>query len=289
MLKHLQIERFKINLKYMRTFYYEEIARIYVWWLWNIPFQLFSIIVALLIYNYFALAFGGESPFYGDNFIAFIISGLMVNTYLDTSLEAYYDAMAALFFGKMGIGGITISKKDYLQLAGIPPYIFIVSRTTFNYLADTIMFILYFIIGALFFGFHISIHAYLIYVPAIILLGIIACTGLGLISASMYWLIGSHRGVEPIRWFIKMMVPLVSGVYVPQILLPKELVLIGNMLPQTYTINGVRKILLEGATFTQLVDDLTKLIAQALVLVPSGLIILKYSLSLERRRGTIYG
>lgn len=281
-------DRLKSNLKYAATFYYEEISRISVWWLWNIPFQLFSILIGLLIYNYYALAFGGHGPLYTGGFMAYIISGLMVNTYLDTSLDVYYGSIGALYFGKMGIGGLHISRRDYLELAGISPYAFIFARVTYQYLMNTIMFILYFLTGVFFFNFSLSTQVNVGLLSSIILLGIIACSGLGLISASMYWLVSAYRGVEPINWLVRVMVPLVAGVYIPREILPKELMLIGKLLPQTYTIDAVRKVMFEGATFSQVANNIVTLIIQTAILVLVGLIALKYSLSLERKRGTIY-
>jgi len=281
-------EKIRVNLRHVITFYYEEVSRIVVWWLWSIPFQLFQILFSLLLFKYYALAFGGSSPLYGGNFIAFIISGLMINTYMDASLEIYYASIGALYYGKIGLGGMHLSRKDYLQLAGISPYAFIFARMSWRYLMETIMFILYFLLGIFFFGFNVSVQADLSLVFGIILLSILACSGIGLISASMYWLIGAYRGIEPIVWFIRVLTPLVAGIYIPQEILPKELVTIGKLLPQTYAVDAIRKVLLRGAAFNDVRSNLITLAFQAAILIPIGIISLKYSFSLERKRATMY-
>ncbi len=284
MRKYKEIVR--ANLRHVLSFYKEEVSVTTAWWAWNIPFQLASILISLLIYYYYALAFGGYSPLFGENFMTFIIVGLMMNTYLDISMDAYYSAISALYMGKEGIGGLAISRMDYLSLAGISPYVFIFARVSYYYITQTIVFLLYFLAGQ-FFGVSIPFLKNLGLIVIAMMLGIIACSGIGLISASMYWLAGSYRGVEPIRWTIRMLVPLLSGIFVPLHVLPESIRAISILLPQTHTLQAVRASL-AGATFSQILPNLGALIIFSVVLVPVGLLLLKYSLNLERKRGTIY-
>jgi len=104
----------------------------------------------------------------------------------------------------------------------------------------------------------------------------------------MYWIAGSYRGVEPISWFVRLAVPLVAGVYVPTEVLPHELRLLGSMLPQTYVIGAVREVMLRGARLPEVAPSLAVLAFQAAVLVPFGLLLLRFSLTLARKRATMY-
>jgi ABC-2 type transport system permease protein len=282
------LERVRVNLGHVATFYYEEVSNIAVWWLWNIPFQFLQIFFSLLLFRYFAAAFGGSSPLYGGNFMAYIISGLMINTYMDASLEVYYHSMAALYHGRMGVGGVHLSRRDFLHLAGISPYVFIFARVSWRYLMETLTFALYLLTGVLFFGFRVSAGVDWGLVFLIVLLSVAACSGIGLVSASMYFLAGAYRGVEPIAWFVRLFVPLAAGIYVPRELLPKELVVIGDILPQTYAASAIRRVLLGGAMLNGVAAELRVLVLQAAVLIPIGIVLLRYSLSLERRRATMF-
>jgi len=282
------VERIKVNLRHIAAFYYEEASRIAAWWLWNVPFQLLQILFSLLLFKYYALAFGGSSPLYGGDFMAFIIAGLAINTYMDASLEVYYSSIAALYYGRMGIGGVHLSRRDYLHLAGVSPLAFIFARVSWRYLMETLIFALYIAAGALFFGFRVSAGANLGLVLCIILLSIAACSGVGLISASMYWLAGAYRGVEPVVWLVRLLAPLAAGIYVPREVLPKELAMLGNLLPQTYAVSAARKALLKGAALGDVAGELFTLTLQAAVLIPVGAALLAYSLSLERKRATMY-
>lgn len=280
-------ESIKRNINHVLAFYIEELTTVSAWWAWNIPFQLLSILIAMLIYYYYAMAFGGSSPYYEGNFMSFIILGLVLNGFLDISMNAYYEAVAALYMGKQGIGGQVISRIDYLYLAEVSPYTFVFARITFAYLTQIIISLLYLSIG-LTFGLEFSPSASKATATIILLLGVISCSGIGLISASMYWLVGAYRGVEPLRWFVKVLTPLVSGVYIPISALPRKLQLLSLFIPQTYTINGVRMALLHGSNLTQLKLNVTALVLFSVILIPIGLVLLKYSLHTARKRGTIY-
>jgi hypothetical protein len=98
----------------------------------------------------------------------------------------------------------------------VSPLAFIFARVSWRYLMETLIFALYIAAGALFFGFKVSAGANLGLVHCIILLSIAACSGVGLISASMYWLAGAYRGVEPVVWLVRLLAPLAAGIYVPR-------------------------------------------------------------------------
>ncbi len=283
----VHFEIIKRNLRHVLDFYVEELTIVSAWWAWNIPFQLISILITMLIYYYYAMAFGGRSLYYDVNFMSFIIVGLLMNGFLDISMNAYYEAMAALYMGKQGIGGQVLSRIDYLYLAKVSPYAFIFARISFAYFTQIIISLLYLMVG-LVFGFKLSPSASLDTAILFILLGSVACSGVGLISASMYWLVGAYRGIEPIRWLVRVLTPLVSGVYLPIDVLPDKLRLLSLFIPQTYAINGARKALLYGSTLAQLKSNAIMLVLFSLTLIPLGLVMLKYSLYLARRRGTIY-
>jgi hypothetical protein len=64
--------------------------------------------------------------------------------------------------------------------------------------------------------------------------------------------------------------------------------MLGNLLPQTYAVSAARKALLKGAALGDVAGELFTLTLQAAVLIPVGAALLAYSLSLERKRATMY-
>ncbi len=184
-------EKARVNLRHVAAFYHEEVSGIAVWWLWNTPFRVFEVFFTPLLFKYFAATFGGRSPWYGGNFMASMISGLMVNVYLDSSLEVYSPSVMALYGGKVGVGGPLLSRRDCLRLAGASPFTFTFARVTWRYLMETLVLASYLLLGVLPFNFEASPQADALLALTALLLGIAACSGLGLISASTCWLASS--------------------------------------------------------------------------------------------------
>lgn len=282
-------ERIKVNFRHIMNFYRGEIASYGVWWTWNIPFQIISVCISIASYFYFSKLFAARNPIYlkyGDP-ISFIIIGLAVNTFLHVSLTAYYEAISALYGGRMGFGGLRMSRIDYFYLAKISPYTFIIARVSLKYITHTILTLLYIFTGILIFGLKINPQANLHLALTFMALGTLACSGIGLISASMYWLLGTYRGTEPIRWLITLLVPLVSGIYYPIDVLPQELKILSLFLPHTYVVRGVRGALLYGITTSEAIQDLLRLSLFTLS-IPIGIVALRLSFYIARRRGVIY-
>jgi hypothetical protein len=50
----------------------------------------------------------------------------------------------------------------------------------------------------------------------------------------------------------------------------------------------MRKVLLGGAVLSDVAAELGVLVLEALVLIPVGVVLLRYSLSLERKRATMF-
>jgi len=283
-------ERIKADLRHIANFYWAELKSYGVWWAWNVPFQIVNICVGIASYFFFAKLFMARNPAYlaYSDPISFIIVGLAVNTLLHTSLTVYYEAISALYGGRVGVfGGLRVSRIDYLYLARIPPYTFIAARVSLRYLTHGALLVLYILTGIYVFGLRINPKANVQLAVIFIVLGVLACSGIGLISASMYWLLGTYRGVEPIRWSVVLLAPLVSGIYYPVEVLPPELRAISYLLPHTYAVRGVRRALLYRLTLSRAMPDLVALLLFT-ALVPVGALMVKESLYIASKRGVIY-
>jgi len=283
-------EKVKRNLEYLLNYYSTEVLTYITWWQWNIPYEIIQIAISMLVYKYISIVFGGDVPVFKPygGFVGFIIIGLAMNSLLDASLEAYYQAVGGLYFSKIGLGGQTLGMIDYLRLANVSPYTFMLAVVSFSYLTRITTALLYLLVGAIVFGVYINPSANISLALVLLICGLIACSGIGLISASMYWLAESYRGVEPIKWGIRVLVPLISGVYFPMEYLPQELKYLNSVLPHTYTINGVRDALIKGVKATELWPSVERLILLSLIYVPIGILLLRYSLHLAWKKGTMY-
>ena len=72
----------------------------------------------------------------------------------------------------------------------------------------------------------------------------VACLGMGLVSASMFFYLKAKGGGEPISYLVTLLVELASGLYYPLKILPTFLQFIGLLLPQTYAFDLIRRTVL---------------------------------------------
>lgn len=78
----------------------------------------------------------------------------------------------------------------------------------------------------------------------VLILGTVAGLGIGLISASMFMLINAKGFNDPISWRLGVLQGLVAGAYFPVGEPPGQLYNLARCLPQTYTIDAIRCLLL---------------------------------------------
>ena len=80
---------------------------------------------------------------------------------------------------------------------------------------------------------------------------------------------------------------LFGGVLFPIAVLPGWLQKISYILPITYSLNGMRHALLQGYPLHALTPDITALTVFSVVLVPRGLLRIKYAVKKAKGDGTL--
>lgn len=131
----------------------------------------------------------------------------------------------------------------------------------------------------------IQIHWEGLFPFAVILaLTVLAFSGIGIIVASV--IIYLKRG-EPINSFLISASALLGGVFYPVEALPSWLVTASALLPITYALRGIRRALLAGASFLDLLPEIQVLAVFVAGLVPLGLIVFRWALRGARRDGTL--
>jgi len=260
------------------------------WFKWHLPFQLINLTVSMLTYYYYAITFGAESPFlkpYGGNFVAFLLVGLSLNSLLTYSLTGPFRNVQLLYSGKVGSFGAFVSLADYYEMANIPISLYLVTEMSYGYLQSLIFTIFYLVLGIVFFGLPIKSSIDYPGLIATLILGILATLGIGLISASMTWILDIWYGQEPIQWFVNIIAGIVSGIYFPPEVLPSLLQIFSYVLPQTYTLKIARLIILSKAVLTELIPDIAILVIEAITLVTVGYFLLEYSFKVAKKKGSL--
>lgn len=123
----------------------------------------------------------------------------------------------------------------------------------------------------------------------IAVLGVAATFAIGALAGAAKVLV---KGTDPVLIIYGMASTVLSGVFYPRELLPQPLYAFSYLLPDTYVIVGLRKVLMEDASGIAGPSPLTAAIGLgifALVVVPIGLRAFERALGYARRVGVIGG
>jgi ABC-2 type transport system permease protein len=118
----------------------------------------------------------------------------------------------------------------------------------------------------------------------ILLFSILAFAGLGIISASYQMLF--KRG-NPAKWIFLGLSALLGGMMYPVSILPPALRALAHLIPLTYSLEGMRAALLEGAGIDRLWPQIAALGIFALVLLPLSFAVFAWALRRTKINGTL--
>ena len=234
--------------------------------------------VSIAIFHYIS-KFVSKVPVSGSYF-TFVLIGLAVNQFTQITLKSYLQTMHTIYWS------------NWLEILLTSPTgtkTFFTAVMIWNYLNAVMNVSFYFIIGIGVFGatFTFSTTAWIV-IPILILL-IISLSGIGLISASMFMLANAKGNVEPIGWAISTISGLVAGVYFPIEFLPSHIQVISKVLPQTYAIDAIRRILLNGEDISEpfILQAIIYLVVFSVVLLPLGMWMFNLGIKKAEREGTL--
>ncbi len=121
-------------------------------------------------------------------------------------------------------------------------------------------------------------------VLAVLFASMLAFAGLGIFSAS--YLLLFKRG-NPAKWLVLGISSVVSGVLFPVSILPGWLQFLARLSPVTYALEAMRRALLAGASFGQLLRPLGALLLFAAVLLPASMLAFGWALRRTKTTGTL--
>ncbi|MCD6368515.1 MAG: ABC transporter permease [Thermoproteales archaeon] len=252
---------------------------------WALPFQFTNILLGVLSYIYYAQTFGAKSPFlkpYGGNFLAYILIGMVVNSLLVSTMRAPSSKVMRLFMSGMSSGRQTISLMDHIMLSGDPMSAVIIGQILDSWVDEVVTIVIYLVAGYLL-GFKLEYNAnYLLAIIAVIL-GVLASLGIGFISASLVFIIGPWRGIDPMLWIVSTLGGVFSGVYFPIEVIPENIRFISYLLPQTYVLEVCRDALLRRVGFFEPIYPLTVLLIYTIILLSAGVFFLRKALVFLRK------
>ena len=240
--------------------------------------QFFGIFFNLLVFYFLSKLVGDSAaPYlepYGGNYFAFVLIGLAFSGYFGVGLNSF----SANLREAQTTGTLEAMLMTPTRLSTV-----IMSSSIYDYGFVTFQVFVYLALGGLLFGVQLdkgNTPAALV----VLVLTIIAMTSLGIIAASFIMVL--KRG-DPVTLLISSLAVLLGGVYYPVQLMPQWLQQLSRLLPITYSLDAMRRTLLNNASFQEIMPDIIALVIFGVVLVPLSLLIFRYAVHRAKVDGSL--
>ncbi len=229
---------------------------------------------------------------YGTNYMSFVVVGVTINVFINTNLsDPYIRIQRSYFNGTM----------DLFLLSPMSVYTPLLGLMTKSILDDYPRLFFTFGFGMLLFGATFTFGSWPL---ALLFMGLFLAAGfgLGLLSASSFYLLNIKKGTEPIQLVIQQVLAiLLAGTYYPVTVLPKPLQWIACLIPHTYAFDALRRLLDPGARadvavlpsqqvfagVSPVLIDGGALLLLTVVLLPLGILAYGRGIERARRNGTL--
>lgn len=240
----------------------------------NIVLDMGNLLTRIAIFFIMAEYVGpNAAPFleqYGGSYASFIVLGILFELVFNAALNTFYFAYASGYWG---------SHIEMYLLTPVGIWPVLAGNATYQAIWIVMQVFTYIIIGSLIFGLGFAGVSGLT-ILAVVLAGLLAVTGLGLIAASTFTLLNSKNWSNPVSWLTTFLAGLLAGVYFPIEILPDWLQKLAHILPQTYAFRAGRMAILGKATLADpgIQADIKVLLLMAAILLPLGIYLFKKSL-----------
>lgn len=209
-----------------------------------------------------------------ESYFAFSLIGFVFLDYLNAVMDSFdRSLMEARDSGTL----------EYLLVSQISLSVILTGSAMYPFAASTVRIAVYLAWGAALFGFPLG-GANWLAVAAVLLLTLLAFSGLGILSAS--YLLLFKRG-NPAKWFFLGLSSLVGGVLFPITVLPDWLQIVARLNPVTYALDAMRTALLGGPRFQAVWRPLGVLLLFAVVLLPFSMAVFAGALRRTKTTGTL--
>lgn len=206
-------------------------------------------------------------------YLPFAAVGLAVSSYFQTGFSSFAGAIR----NEQMAGTL-----EALLMTPTRIPVIVIASSVWDFFWATAVAITYLVTAQVLLGIHLQGSWTL--ALALLFLTTLIFASLGVISASFVMVF--KRG-DPIGLVIGSLSTLLGGVFYPVSALPPWVQTISHLLPITYGLQGLRDVLLRGATLAAVWRDLLVLLAFAAVLVPLSLLCFKKAVTRAKREGSL--
>lgn len=268
-----------------------------IWWSFKMNSLMWILDVLFTTIIFFMLSLvtrGSDISFfpYGNNYVSFIVLGLFVHFISYTNLGDCNRRVGRIYWGG------TMDLYLLSPLSYFTPLMGVMFRGVIDDYPRSVLSLLF---GWLFFGaifIFVNPHVLLI----LLLLILISTLGLGIISASSFYLFNFKQDNEPVKFiFQDVIIALTAGYYYPITVLPYPLQILGSFIPHTYAIDALRRLMIPGGNINApvlplqlsmpqinpITLDIMVLVLMSIVFLPLGCFMYVKGIEKARREGTL--
>jgi ABC-2 type transport system permease protein len=223
------------------------------------------------------------------------ILGTAVNSYLQGYGTDYFHfaLMGIAFYPFIGLSVNSLAEAiheyqhtgtlEVLFLSPTPIFASLIMSTLWRYCWAFAESLFYLLAASLFFRAHLN-WANISLAGLVVLLTIFANAGLGFINASFVLV---TKRTSPLARLLGLVTNLLAGVYYPIQVLPDWLRSFSRLLPATYSLDALRRTMLQSVSLADVGQDLLALIGFTVVLLPIGLVAFHYAVRWAKTDGSL--
>jgi ABC-2 type transport system permease protein len=172
---------------------------------------------------------------------------------------------------------------EVLFLSPTPSFASLIMSTLWRYCWAFAESLFYLLVAGLFFHAHLD-WANIFSAVLVVLLVILANAGLGFINASFVLV---TKRTSPLARLLGLVTNLLAGLYYPVEVLPDWMRLFSRLLPATYSLDALRRTMLQSASLHDVGHDLLALAGFTLVLLPIGLVAFHFAVRWAKIDGSL--
>lgn len=223
-------------------------------------------------------------------YVNYVICGMVVGALLATALSAPYRGLMDSFWD---------NRVEMIMVSPLRLPVFVMGVSAGSYVETGTRIAVYLLGGTLFLGLAWPAATGLFAFVVVLAAGMLACTGLGLMAASMIYMIDARGGRDPIQFVVENIAGLVAGVYFPLQILPGWAQWVAHLIPHTFALDGARRALYGSDTIPllrvhevvgsghPLAVDVGILVVYAAIALPAGWRMFRHGMDLARRDGRL--
>ncbi len=235
---------------------------------------LIAMLAEMAAFYYLAQAIGPGFRPDGIGYFPFLLIG--------TGFYGFFVAGVASFVNSIHEAQVTGTMEVLMTTSTAEPVLLLLTSVS-AFLPRMLQLIFYIAVGLLVFGVPLS-RPNIAAAVAVFILSVVVCIAIGIAVAAVQVTFQKGNGVV---WLFSSLLWLLTGATFPLSVLPHPLRRLGECVPITYSLDGLRLALLRDAPWGQLARPLASLAIYAAVLLPFSVWLLGRALQYARREGTL--